>query len=110
MRRHDAEDHPGLLLLKNGQVVRKWSHNFLPGADDLTAPLHQLSIGGLPEENAMSKIVKILLYFVVPLGILTIADRLWAWTRWLQRRRNRLRRKSSEASAASESAETSETT
>ena len=101
--------NPGLLLLKNGQVVRKWSHNFLPRAEELTAPLDQLSIGHLPEENPMSKIAKILLYFAIPLSILTIADRLWAWTRWLQRRKNRRRRKTTKTTEKTEASETTET-
>ena len=101
--------NPGLLLLKNGQVVRKWSHNFLPRAEELTAPLDQLSIGHLPEENPMSKIAKILLYFAIPLSILTIADRLWAWTRWLQRRKNRRGRKTTKTTETTEASETTET-
>lgn len=79
--------NPGLLLLKGGQVIRKWSHHFLPTAEALSAPLHQLPIGHLPEESPLRKIAKILLSFAVPLLALTIADRLWAWTRWLKRKR-----------------------
>ncbi len=82
-----VRSNPGLLLLKNGQVIRKWSHNFLPLSEELTAPLDQLPLGHLPEEQVMRKIVKILLYFALPLVLLTIADRLWAWTRWLRRKK-----------------------
>ena len=79
--------NPGLLLLKDGQVMGKWSHNFLPTADELSAPLPALPLGHLPSDPAIKKIVKILLYFGFPLLALTIADRLWAWTRWLRRKR-----------------------
>ena len=30
--------NPGLLLLKNGTIIGKWSHNLLPQTDELTAP------------------------------------------------------------------------
>jgi len=29
-----------------------------------------------------------LLWFVLPLGLLTLADRTWAWTKWLRRKRD----------------------
>lgn len=37
--------NPGLILLKDGTIIGKWSHNALPQTDDLTAPLEQLPIG-----------------------------------------------------------------
>lgn len=83
-----VRSNPGMLLLKDGRVIRKWSHNFLPSPDALNAPLSQTALGHLPEDLAIKKIVKILLYFGLPLLALTIADRLWAWTRWVRRKRN----------------------
>jgi len=81
--------NPGLLLLKNGTVIRKWSHNALPAIDEQQAsqPLEQLEIGSLPNDTVSGKILRILLWFVLPLALLTIADRLWMWTRWLRRKR-----------------------
>ncbi|MBO4659618.1 MAG: DoxX family protein [Prevotella sp.] len=81
--------NPGLLLLRDGQVVRKWSHHFLPNAEELNAPLPQLAIGHLPKGSPLKKIAKILLWFAIPLLALTIADRLWAWTHWLRRKRKK---------------------
>lgn len=72
--------NPGLLLLKDGTVIRKWSHNSLPTADQLTAPLEQLPIGKLPTVSAAQKIAKAVAFFFLPLILLTLADRLWAWT------------------------------
>ena len=81
--------NPGLLLLKQGTVIRKWSHNRLPVIDDaLTSqPLEQFEIGHLPEDSVPRKILLLLLWFVLPLTLLVIADRIWAWSKWLRRRR-----------------------
>ena len=89
--------NPGLLLLKGGKVIRKWSHNFLPDEEELTAPLDQLPLGQLPKGTTLQRITNILLYFVVPLLVLTIADRLWAWTRWLKRKKKKKTDKAPEA-------------
>ena len=80
--------NPGLLLLKDGTIIGKWSHNLLPQNDELTAPLSQLSIGSMPDNGSMaSRILKVALTFVLPLLLLTIADRLWAWSKWVKRKR-----------------------
>ncbi len=71
--------NPGLVLLKNGVVVRKWSHNNLPVFEpsQMGLPLDQLEAGHRPEESAPRKILEILLWFVLPLLLLTFADRIW---------------------------------
>ena len=79
--------NPGLLLLKDGTVIRKWSHNRLPDEYALNQPLEKLELGQLPEDSVPGKIVVILLWYVLPLLVLTIADRLWAWSRWLKKKK-----------------------
>ena len=78
--------NPGLLLLKDGVIIRKWSHNNLPDEYDLTARLDKLEIGKLPKDTIAEKILIIVLWYILPLLLLTIADRLWAWTKWLKRK------------------------
>ncbi len=75
--------NPGLLLLKDGTVIRKWSHNRLPNEYVLNAPLDKLEIGQIPEDSVPRKILVILLWYVLPLTLLVLADRLWAWTKWI---------------------------
>lgn len=81
--------NPGLMLLKDGRVMRKWSHNNLPQLDPEEAALglDRLEMGQMPKDTVAGKIVKILLGFVLPLLLLTIADRLWMWTSWLKRKK-----------------------
>lgn len=78
--------NPGLLLLKDGVIVNKWSHNFLPKAEELNAPLDKLSIGKPTVNGTAQKITKILLWFILPLVFITLADRTWAWSRWIKKR------------------------
>lgn len=78
--------NPGLMLIKHGVVIRKWSHNRLPKADELVQPLEKSELGQLPDDTIPGKILKIVLWFVLPLFVLTLADRLWAWSRWLKRK------------------------
>ena len=77
--------NPGLVLLKGGVIVGKWSHNNLP--------TEQLIKGGklterseiLPQEDETTeKTAYILLWFVLPLALLVMADRLWMWSKWIK--------------------------
>ncbi|MBO7045868.1 MAG: triose-phosphate isomerase [Prevotella sp.] len=79
--------NPGLVLLKQGTVFRKWSHNNLPVIEEeqFDTPLGSLDYGQMPTDSVPGKIAKILLWFVLPLALLTLADRLWAWTKWIQK-------------------------
>ena len=78
--------NPGLVLMKDGKVIRKWSHNNLPEEEELNAKLEDSELGQLPTETVTTKILWVLTWFVLPLLILTIADRLWAWTKWVRKK------------------------
>ena len=84
--------NPGLMLIKDGVVINKWSHNALPQLKRLDAPLEKQSIGQIDPASVTARIPKVVLWFVLPLFLLTLADRLWTWTKWIkkQRRRNKL--------------------
>ena len=80
--------NPGLLLLRQGTVIRKWSHNMLPDEAVLSQPLEKNGLGQMPSDSIPGKIAWLLMWFVMPLLALTIADRLWAWTKWLRKKSN----------------------
>lgn len=82
--------NPGLLLIKDGTIIRKWSHNNLPviESSDVSLPLEKLAIGKMPDDNIPGKIASILLWFFMPLFLLAIADRTWAWTKWIKKKEN----------------------
>ena len=77
--------NPGLVLLKDGKVIRKWSHNDLPTEEEHATKLKDCELGQLPTETVTTKILWVLTWFVLPLLVLTIADRLWAWTKWVRK-------------------------
>ena len=80
--------NPGLLLLKDGTIIQKWSHNRLPSVDSMNAPLDKLDIGKQKVTGKTTKIAEILLLFILPIILLSIADRMWAWTKWLKKNRH----------------------
>ena len=80
--------NPGLILLKDGTIIGKWSHNALPQTDDLTAPLQQLTIGKAQNDSTTERLLIVLLTFFLPLSALTLADRLWAWSKWIRNKQS----------------------
>ena len=80
--------NPGLMLLKQGVVMWKWSDNNLPDLDELNDLMREIDKGEIPEDSAPEKIIFILLWFILPLALLTLADRTWAWSKWLRRKQS----------------------
>ena len=81
--------NPGLMLLKDGVIIRKWSHNALPEEEELSGRLEDIELGQMPSDSTAGKILWLLTWFVLPLVILTIADRLWAWSKWVRKKKNK---------------------
>ncbi len=76
--------NPGLVLIKDGTIIRKWSHNTLPDEKQFNKRLEESEIGRMPKDSVTGKILKIILWYVLPLIVLTLADRVWAWSRWIK--------------------------
>ena len=85
--------NPGLLLLYKGTIINKWNHNDIPKVAELNAPLNLLTIGHEPESSTWKKILTIILCYVLPLILLIVADRFWAWTKWVQKREKWIKEK-----------------
>ena len=80
--------NPGLLLLHNGTIIKKWSHNDLPDEESFSQPLEKSDLGKMAENGTTEKIIQVALWFLLPLILLTIADRLWAWPNWIKEKEN----------------------
>lgn len=65
--------NPGLVMLHNGRVEGKWSHNALPDVDPQTPRIEQGGLDGNSRSDTSMAVVMIL-WFVVPLTLLTVAD------------------------------------
>ncbi len=73
--------NPGLVVLHGGVVVGKWSDNDLP-MDDILAGKDMAEIVQLHEgkNETGRRLGSILLWYVLPLLVLAITDRLWMWS------------------------------
>ena len=67
-----VRSNPGLLLLHNGVIEGKWSNNNLPEVDQLKEGVEQWGMS-----NNQYPIVKLILWFVIPLSIIVLLDTLW---------------------------------
>ena len=148
-----VRSNPGLVLLRQGVVVAKWSHNDLPdfAADPQMAALLQPQSeaskqGYRPDskqdnqpdskqdnqpdskqprgftassriptpvvrgsaKDVANKVAIIILGYVLPLLLLTIADRYWAWTRLLRRKKERQEASEQKPEASEQRPEASE--
>ena len=75
---------PGLVVIKDGKIIGKWSHNALPDETQTTTPINQSVVGTMPDDLTSKRAAEIVSWFVIPLLLLTLADRLWAWTTWVR--------------------------
>lgn len=99
--------NPGLMLVRKGVVAGKWSHNRLPSNQELAAVVAESRAGTIVDTSVPRKIARLLLWFVLPLVLLTLADRLWAWSKWVRsKRRELLHRKEKTAHPGHEEAPT----
>lgn len=82
-----VRSNPGLLLIKNATIVNKWSYNNLPKEKELKGKLENLDLGKPDINKRVEMALAIVLWFAIPLFLLTLADRLWAWTKWIRKRK-----------------------
>jgi uncharacterized membrane protein YphA (DoxX/SURF4 family) len=69
--------NPGLMLLKEGKVIRKWSVNAFPDEYQLIGPLDKISIGYIDGWSSLHKAMVVIAWFVFPLLAFCLMDLLW---------------------------------
>ena len=76
-----VRSNPGVMLLKNGRIIAKWSRNDLPDEVELKAITQnpELQIQRFATSHAL---LKLFLWFIIPFGLLLLADRLWIGSRY----------------------------
>lgn len=79
--------NPGVVLLKDGVVYNKWSCHNLPKEEDLTEPLERSELGRLQTASRTATILRVVLWFALPLLIFSLSDRLWMRKKMKQKAR-----------------------
>ena len=69
--------NPGLLLLKHGTVVNKWSVNDLPDEYQLADRLESLSLAQREKHLLPKKIMWVVVWFAFPLLFICMVDVIW---------------------------------
>ena len=69
--------NPGLMLLKEGKVIRKWSVNAFPDEYQLTGPLDTIPFGQIDNQSFVGKTIRVVSWFVFPLLFVCLIDWMW---------------------------------
>ena len=85
-----VRSNPGLLLLRDSRVTGKWASSQLPSADMLTAPLEQMPWADRGESTYLEWLLMLLAWYFIPLGVITLLDRLWVGIKMYRERNKRI--------------------
>lgn len=77
--------NPGLILLKEGTILNKWSVNNLPDEYQLTGTLDTLPIGQIDYRSFVTKTIMVISWFAFPLFLICVLDLYWERYRKRQR-------------------------
>lgn len=81
-----VRSNPGLILIHDGKVVGKWPSSDLPTETLLVGALDTLPLSQSAMDNRFYDAFRIFLWYIVPLILLTLADRMGIL--WKRRRSN----------------------
>lgn len=78
-----VRSNPGLVLLHNGTIMKKWGQNELPLETDLDVAIATVDQVDL-SKSPMSRLLSVVLIFlVIPLAAIMLLDRVWAGIRFI---------------------------
>lgn len=83
-----VRSNPGLILLHDGKVVGKWPSSDLPTETLLVGALDTLPLSQSAMDNRFYDAFRIFLWYIVPLILLTLADRMGILWKRKRRRSN----------------------
>ena len=71
-----VRSNPGLILLRNGVIVNKWSDVRIPSDEELSGPLDVIKVGQLPDPDPLRTPWAVCVLFLLPLLMVVLIDRL----------------------------------
>lgn len=83
--------NPGLLLLHDGVIYQKWASAYLPDVTLDSEPLERSNLGRMQLRTRLQSINRLILWFVLPLLLWTLVDRIWVGQKFYRRRKWRRR-------------------
>lgn len=87
-----VRSNPGLILMDGPVVVDKWPCTDLPELTSETKSLDKLAIGKPQLQSHIKRMMELILWFVIPLGVITLVDRIWFGQRMFRAYRIRKKR------------------
>lgn len=84
-----VRSNPGLILLEGSVVANKWASSQIPGASQLATPLEDMSWVRQEKSTYVQRFMLLLSWYVVPLLILTILDKIWLGIKTIRERKKK---------------------
>ena len=86
-----VRSNPGIVLLKDGVIYGKWSSNDVPQIEVNAPQLDELPQGRLQLQSRLDTTMRVLLWFIIPLFLITTIDRIWLGSKMYKRMKHKNR-------------------